>query len=798
MQTYREGTGFDGETFPAGVAGDETRWLYDEPSGLLNAKQDAEGKQVTYTYASGGRLQTRTWAREGGTIVTTYNYDLATGELAAIDYSDATPDVQFAYDRLGRHKTVFDAAGSRTFAYNSSLQLETETMNGLMSETITRNYDGLGRSAGFSLNNDYTVTYGYDATGRFINVGWTADRLSGNIEYTYLPNSHLLQSVTNDSGLVMTYTYEPHRNLRTQIRNQHDTSIISQYDYAYDSMGRRTSVKNSGTAFAQAAFNLYGYNGRSELTGASRYIGTDPGDTTNPVNAEARSYLYDNIGNRESASEALTKQITYDPNPLNQYTQISSNVGWVKPTEHDDDGNLLTCDGASYTWDAENRLIAVEPQTPAPGARKVAFTYDYMSRRVQKQVFDYADGSWVVAADTRFLYDGWNLIREVSSQNNQTVHYIWGLDLSGSLQGAGGIGGLLSRIDTSAYHYTYDGNGNVGQLVDDAGIIAAHYEYDPFGNTISSHGLLAEANPYRFSTHYFDEETGLYNAKRRYYHSVFGRFLSRDPIGERGGINFYAYVLNSPVRFIDPYGLALYAFDGTGQDGRKVKQEKWTNVYILYKGYVGKGAYIPGVGSGFGTKAYGGATGAGARDRLDDAYDDFLEIYESGDEDIDIIGFSRGAALAREFANILYDEGYEGCPVEIRFVGLFDTVNNFTYSRKLRMEMPPNVQMAAHAVAINEKRGPFDYAPLEQGEDFYEVQFPGDHSDIGRGHGKDTNLLSIAPLDYIWAVGRSVGVPFGEIPSWVFDVKQNYTPHDLSNNLWPPYILTPDNERNFN
>ena len=83
MLTYRDGSGFEGETFPGGASGDETLWIFDETSGLLAAKQDAEGKQVTYTYAEGGKLHTRKWARENGTVVTAYGYDPATGELVS-------------------------------------------------------------------------------------------------------------------------------------------------------------------------------------------------------------------------------------------------------------------------------------------------------------------------------------------------------------------------------------------------------------------------------------------------------------------------------------------------------------------------------------------------------------------------------------------------------------------------------------------------------------------------------------------------------------------------------------------
>ncbi len=91
-----------------------------------------------------------------------------------------------------------------------------------------------------------------------------------------------------------------------------------------------------------------------------------------------------------------------------------------------------------------------------------------------------------------------------------------GPDLSQSLQGASGIGGLVALADvqtgtTGTVYYLYDANGNVGQLVNAAnGSIAAHYEYDPYGNVIYKYGSEADNNIYRFSAKFFDVETGLY------------------------------------------------------------------------------------------------------------------------------------------------------------------------------------------------------------------------------------------------------------------------------------------------
>jgi RHS repeat-associated protein len=133
--------------------------------------------------------------------------------------------------------------------------------------------------------------------------------------------------------------------------------------------------------------------------------------------------------------------------------------------------------------------------------------------------------------------------------------------VSGTLQGAGGIGGLLAWIrqdatQTKNFLYLYDANGNVGQLVDATdGTIVAHYEYDPFGNLLVSTGSEADSNVFRFSTKYFDAETGLYYYGYRYYDPVLGRWQTRDPIGELGGLNLYWFVANKPINKIDYLGL---------------------------------------------------------------------------------------------------------------------------------------------------------------------------------------------------------------------------------------------------
>ncbi|MBN1833013.1 MAG: RHS repeat-associated core domain-containing protein, partial [Deltaproteobacteria bacterium] len=163
-----------------------------------------------------------------------------------------------------------------------------------------------------------------------------------------------------------------------------------------------------------------------------------------------------------------------------------------------------------------------------------------------------------VESTKTFTYDGWNVIRETTTgSSTSTEDYVWGLDLSGSLQGAVGIGGLLLwKKDTGTFLYLYDANGNVGQLVNAAtGAIAARYEYDPFGNLLVADGPESQNNPYRFSTKPYDAETGWSYYGGRYYSAKLGRWPTRDPIGEAGGLNLYGFVGNNPINFIDILGL---------------------------------------------------------------------------------------------------------------------------------------------------------------------------------------------------------------------------------------------------
>jgi RHS repeat-associated protein len=145
--------------------------------------------------------------------------------------------------------------------------------------------------------------------------------------------------------------------------------------------------------------------------------------------------------------------------------------------------------------------------------------------------------------------------------------YVWGNDLSSSLQGAGGVGGLVQALDGgNSYYYHYDANGNVIQVTDGSGNEVANYSYNAFGKIRNATGTYLTGNSFTFSTKYLDEESQLSYYGFRYYSAELGRWINRDPIEETGDVNIYMYVNNNPMALIDPLGLITFGI-GITADG---------------------------------------------------------------------------------------------------------------------------------------------------------------------------------------------------------------------------------------
>jgi RHS repeat-associated protein len=182
-----------------------------------------------------------------------------------------------------------------------------------------------------------------------------------------------------------------------------------------------------------------------------------------------------------------------------------------------------------------------------------------MRRRICKE-YSWSGGAWVMTNSMFYVYDGNLVVQERDGSDSPQVTYTRGRDLSGTPQGAGGIGGLLARSQLAApiaqtAFYFCDANGNVTALITTNQLIAAKYSYDPFGGTTSQGGPLASANIYRFSSKEFHANSGMYYYLYRFYDPGLQRWINRDPIEEKGGINVYSYIGNAPVTKIDPLGL---------------------------------------------------------------------------------------------------------------------------------------------------------------------------------------------------------------------------------------------------
>jgi RHS repeat-associated protein len=240
--------------------------------------------------------------------------------------------------------------------------------------------------------------------------------------------------------------------------------------------------------------------------------------------------------------------------------------------EDDDDMFMALLSGGNsamyvvYTWDAENRLIKVEPGgTPQDGQYKAEYKYDWQGRRVEKQVWNYS-GGWTQTEDWKFMHADWLLLLELDGLDSDSVkrQYTWGLDLSGlmrnpvgqvsnlspALTGAGGIGGLLSVHDNAlsvSYVYFADVQGNTGQVVDLGAASAsvsmmAKYQYDAYGNRTVTAATYTQ--PFGFSTKFYDSESGFAYFGRRHYMAQLGRLVNRADT-HRAARESYVYSDNS-------------------------------------------------------------------------------------------------------------------------------------------------------------------------------------------------------------------------------------------------------------
>ena len=597
-----------------------TTWNYQDSTGWLAGKAYPGGDTISYTQTAAGRLLTRntgrsvtrTYGYDFGGRLTGVDYSDTTpdvtytlnclGQVTGISDGIGTRTLSVATD--GRplsesHDSGLLSGASMTTGYDALLRRETfSTSTGGSAFDVTWGYDGVSRLSTITSGSEAT-TYSYAANSGLISglatVRGGTPRLTITSSYDALERLTSISS-SNGSAVVSSHVYAyDSLNRRTKSTLEDGSKWNYQYDamgqviagekkhesnwpipgmkfgYEFDGMGNRNSATVNGRTAAYMADAANQYDER-QVPGALDIRGRASTTARVTVNTEPTQrldeYFYKALAIDNSATSQYPNVSIFavrnnaGPGGEDIQSEASGNLFLAKTPEvftHDAEGNLTSDGRWNCTWDGENRLIRQETVATVPAAakRKLEFAYDAENRRNRKQVFNWNGAAWVLQKDLRFLYDGWNLVAELDATNTTQRNFVWGLDLSRTPQGAGGVGGLLAIREESESHLpAFDGNGNVMALVKASDqSISARYEYGPFGETlvVEENGV---SNPFRFSTKYLDNETSLYYYILRYYNPVTGRWQSRDLIEEKGGMNLYGFVNNDGVNSWDVLGMA--------------------------------------------------------------------------------------------------------------------------------------------------------------------------------------------------------------------------------------------------
>jgi RHS repeat-associated protein len=283
---------------------------------------------------------------------------------------------------------------------------------------------------------------------------------------------------------------------------------LAQFGYTYNADNNVTSLAISSPS---AQTTSYGYDQANRLV-SGLISGSTP----------QYAYDYDDASN-------LTSITPDGPKQTFSYTATNAITAGV----YDLNGSPTSLGGNTYTWDGANRIVSF----PNAAAHTTSsFTYDGLGRIVR--IVDNRSGT--VIGDHSYFWCG--TVRCLAHDNRQS-----GSPVSAQYFQQGVITG------GTPYYYAKDELGSVKQLVSTSGTVAAQYTYDPYGNrSVVSGSLVADIG---YAGYFYHANSGLEFALNRAYDPIHARWLNRDPIGEAGGLNLYAYVLEQPTTLSDPTGL---------------------------------------------------------------------------------------------------------------------------------------------------------------------------------------------------------------------------------------------------
>lgn len=395
--------------------------------------------------------------------------------------------------------------------------------NGRLTFNINRTLDAFGRIDSFDLTGEYAKQFiSYRQDGRIGSVSnsiasvqyrYSSDGRRCGYELKLSNGGKFTQSIARDS-------YRP--KLLSAITNYVNGVVGNSFTYSFNALGRPTR-RNSDT---------FSYDAKGALCAES-------------VDGNKCMHEFDLAGNLlTDIWNSVTNRYTL--NQMNRLVSRNSN-GIESKFVYTANGELESFSPWTMGYDTKSQLqIACSNGIPVQ-----ACGYDSSGRRVRVEEPE----------NTRFfVYDGWCPVLELIISANGTtnrIEYYWGCDISGGLQGVAGIGGLLFlRYNDEVFVPLYDAYGNITEYRSANGELVAQYCYDAFGRTIRKSGRMAEVFRHRYATRVFDAITGLYYYGYRYYAPELRRWLTPDPIGEKGGANLFLFCSNRPTCVMDELGLA--------------------------------------------------------------------------------------------------------------------------------------------------------------------------------------------------------------------------------------------------
>lgn len=575
--------------------GNATGYRYDHQDRLIR-EMLADGRQTRYHYNNNGTLAMKVDPRG---VVEEYDYD-ELERLTDVEVSNLptgagqTTFKHWDYDGLSRTTGAEDNDTICTYSYDTLSRVKQEgqsvgygtvrnskndTLTSAVTGYVTRSYDGVGNLFRLYYPADHTgstpgsnyVEREYDGVDRLSAVKRVAGGTTTIAEFehigmggrrserSYLPSSTNMtcEATFDDERRYLTLSTVEGMNTITSFAYGWDRADNRRYEsdlvagtgdfYTYDSAYRLTNVERGVSSTTLAALG----NNKTSVTAPQ-------GDWT-----KALSYHLDNSGNRTETWEGnsitpYTLDIgapTYD-SPLNQYTMLDDKI-----RSHDDSGNVTSDDsGATQRFfDCDNRLVQSDGAT-----QDAEYRYDVQGRRVAKLL----TGS--VTASILYFYDGWQCVEETGTSGATTKTYVYGEGIDEVVRAtipeptSVDIDGDMTTGEAAVdVYYHHNSIGSVMAVTNASGTVVESYSYKPYGAvTIKDHnGSEISATrieqPWMFTGRRldFEEDSGLYYFRARYYDPYAGRFLQRDPIYDAANLgNQYTYAANNPVNYLDPMG----------------------------------------------------------------------------------------------------------------------------------------------------------------------------------------------------------------------------------------------------